>query len=322
MSAILDVKTLIERYDRPVLQRTRAVYDRIGVVPKLAVILTSDDPGSVSYLKGVQRFGSSYGVEVTSYSADTQEQLEACITECNNSDIHGIMVLYPTPFEQKDTWFMNKVLPEKDVEGLHFSHLGYLVQFEKYRDIQQLRKLIIPPTAKGIMYILKRYAMMYDECKTADNCYPDGFMYNPFTIESKRITIINDSLAVGRSLALMMLNENGSVQVCHRFTPFDDTRAFVRQSDIIVSAVPSEKFVIPSEDTPERAIVIDISFEGNFEYPSVMEKAFRIAPKWNLCEKGNRINDMTLHRLISNLFYLVTATLPDEYIREIEEESI
>ncbi len=319
MSSIIDVKTLIERYDRPVMERTRTVYDEAGIHPTLAVVLTSDDPGSISYLKGIKRFGATYGVAVHDYSVANTSQLEECIRDLNDSDVHGIMVLYPTPFEQKDTWFMNLVSPEKDVEGLHYSNLGYLVQFEKYRDIQQLRKLIIPPTAKGIMYILKRYAMMYDEHKESHGTYPDGEKNNPFVIESKRITIINDSLAVGRALALMMLNENGSVQVCHKFTPFDDTVKFVRQSDIIVSAVPSASFIIPTEAVSESAIVIDISFEGNFEYPSVMDKAFRIAPKWNLTEKGNRINDMTLHRLISNLFYLVTAKLPDEIVRTIVE---
>lgn len=319
MSSILDVKTIIEQFDRPVLERTRAVYAEAGVKPELAVVLTSDDAGSISYLKGVKRFASTYGVAVSDHKVSSAAQLEECISDLNISSAHGTMVLYPTPFEQKDTYFMNLVAPDKDVEGLHFSHLGYLVQFEKYRDLQQLRKLIIPPTAKGIVYLLKRHAMMYDDHKTQHGFFPDGRDTNPFTIESKRITIVNDSLAVGRSLALMMLNENGSVQVCHKATPFSDTIKFVRQSDIIVSAVPSEKFIIPTEAVGKDSIVIDISFEGNFEYPAVMNKVFRIAPRWNLAEKGNRINDMTLHRLISNLFYLVAAKLPDDVLRKIAE---
>jgi hypothetical protein len=68
---------------------------------------------------------------------------------------------------------------------------------------------------------------------------------------------------------------------------------------------------------PENAIVVYISFEVNFEYPSITEKVKKIAPRWYLTEKGNRINDMTLYRLISNLFYLINSKLPDSLLNKL-----
>lgn len=319
MEKILNVSELIRKYDIPFMQRHTEVYSEYGVNPGLAVILTSDDPGSVSYTKGIKRFCSKYGVRCSDFSVESGRELSALIEKLNSDpDVDGIMVMYPTPFPGNDTVFMNSIHPEKDVEGLHNSYLGYLAQFEKTRPGDSLRKYVIPPTAKGILYIIKRYFEIFEDHKEQNGCYPDGRQSNPFSVEGRHFTIINDSLAVGRSLALMLLNENGSVQICHKYTPYYDILGYLRTSDFIISAVPSNRFVIPTDAVSENAVVIDISFEGNFEYPGIIDKCFKIAPRWDLTEKGNRINDITLYRLISNLFYLVNSKQSDELIKKIE----
>lgn len=316
---ILNVNRLIEKYDIPAFEKYKSVYRKAGISPGLSVILTGDDAGSISYLKGIKKFCGENSVAFEEYSAGSEGELCGLIDRLNKSDTSGIMILYPTGFGKKDTFFMNMVAEEKDVEGLHYSHLGYLMQYEKFRDASRLRKLVIPPTAKGIMYLFKRYFSDYEEFKDSNGHYPDRLEENPFLIEGKRITIINDSLAVGRSLAMMLLNENGSVQICHKYSPFTDILKSVGDSDIVISAVPSQNFCIPTSVLRTNSIAVDISFEGNFEYPSVFEKVYKIAPRWDLEKKGNRINDMTLYRLISNLYYLINSRLPDELIREIEE---
>ncbi|MDD3686385.1 MAG: bifunctional 5,10-methylenetetrahydrofolate dehydrogenase/5,10-methenyltetrahydrofolate cyclohydrolase [Bacteroidales bacterium] len=318
---ILNVQHLVEKYDIPAFACTQSFYDQNGVKPCLAVILTSSDPGSVSYTKGIKRFCEKNNVECRDFLVGSADELRLQIEQLNNDDtVHGIMIMYPTGYGVKDTVFMNMVNPMKDVEGLHNSYLGYLVQYEKFRDPEQLRKLVIPPTAKGILSILKRYYIDFEEFKKLRGFYPENVAVNPFDVEGKRITVINDSLAVGRSLALMLLNENAYVQICHQYTPFEKTLESVKLSDIVISAVPSAKFQIPTEYVPENSIIIDISFEGNFDYPSVFEKCYKIAPRWDLVEKGNRINDMTLNRLISNLHYLVNCCLPEDVLKEMKGE--
>ena len=316
---ILRVSSLIEKFDIPVFERHKEVYARHGVRPSMAAIIATDDPGSLSYIRGIHNFAKSWGIEFKDYQVSSKDEIVETIERLNSDDsVHGIMVMYPTGSEVKDTFFMNLVDLNKDMEGLHFSHLGLLVQFEKFRDAQRLRKWVMPPTAKGILYILKRYFDIYEEYASVYGAYPDGSEVNPFSIEGKRFTIINDSLAVGRSLALMLLNENGSVQVCHKYTPYSDVLKCVRSSDVIISAVPSENFIIPTDIVPSSALVFDISFEGNFEYPGIIDRAARIAPKWDLVSKGDRINDMTLFRLVSNLFYLINSTLDDHILQELQ----
>lgn len=319
-SKILNIANIIEKFDIPAFDCSKEFYLRNNINPTLAVVLTSNDPGCVSYTKGIKRFSSEQGVNFLQFSSHDAESLKKIIIDLNaNPKVHGIIIMYPTGYGIKDTVFMNMVDPLKDVEGLHYSYLGYLVQYEKFRDAEQLRKLVIPPTAKGILSIFKRYYIYFEEFRKQRGFYPENLTYNPFELEGKRITIINDSLAVGRSLALMMLNENAYVQICHQYTPFDKTLESVKLSDIVISAVPSDKFVIPTEFVPENSILFDISFNGNFDYPSVFEKCLKIAPRWDLVEKGNRINDMTLNRLISNLFYLVNCSLPEEEIKKMKE---
>lgn len=320
LNKVLNVRHLVEKYDVPAFACNNFFYQQKNVSPCLAVILTSNDPGSVSYTKGIKRFCTANSVECKDFTVNSADELEEKITQLNkDNNVHGIMVMYPTGYGVKDTTFMNMINPLKDVEGLHNSYLGYLVQYEKFRDAEQLRKLVIPPTAKGILSILKRYYIDFEEFFENHGVYPENVSSNPFDLEGKRITVINDSLAVGRSLALMLLNENAYVQICHQYTPFEKTLESVKLSDIVISAVPSGKFIIPTDYVPQNSIVIDISFEGNFDYPSVFEKCYKIAPRWDLVEKGNRINDMTLNRLMSNLHYLINCCLPEETLKKMKE---
>ncbi|SHE28879.1 5,10-methylenetetrahydrofolate dehydrogenase (NAD+) [Marinitoga hydrogenitolerans DSM 16785] len=317
---LFNIKYLIEKFDKPIFEKNIKLLKENNIQPQLICILTSKDAGSVSYAKGIKGICKKYGINFILDKAFNKELLEEKIKYYNNDkSTHGIIVMYPTPFDIKDTYFMNLVSIEKDVEGLNHEYMGYLVQHEFYSDNENLRKLIIPPTAKGILYVLKRNYILYENYFKDNGKYPSNLKENPFKLEGKKIVVINDSLAVGRSLALMMLNENASVRVCQKYTDYDDIMKFVSISDIIISAVPSEKFKIPTKYIPENSIVFDIAFEGNFEYPDVFDKVYRISPKWNLVEKGNRINDMTLHKLISNLFYLVNRRLGDNALIELKK---
>lgn len=316
---ILNISDLINDFDRVYFDNHREFYSRHGIYPSIAAVLTSPDSGSVSYMKGIRKFCLENGVIFSDYSTRSPQELDELIDSLNaDRSVHGIMVMYPTQYGDKDTQFMNRVSPMKDVEGLNCENLGYLVQHEKFRDLKKLRKYVIPPTAKGILYIFKRYSEIYENIKDETGSYPDSLETNPFTLEGKKITVINDSLAVGRSLSLMLLNENASVQICHQYTDFKDIMKFTSNSDIVISAVPSGKFRIPSESVKPGSVCIDISFEGNFNYPEIFNRAYKTAPLWSLVEKGNRINDMTLNRLLSNLYYLINSTLEDSLLEKLK----
>jgi 5,10-methylene-tetrahydrofolate dehydrogenase/methenyl tetrahydrofolate cyclohydrolase len=305
-------------YDTPFLRKNLQFLLDNKIRPSLAVVETSDDPGAKSYLKGIRRVCREYEIEYFGFRAKSINELKKIITEINLRDeILAALILYPTPFDIHDREFMNMVSAEKDVEGLHFTNLGYLVQFKKFIDPSGLRKLVIPPTSKGILYVLKRYFMLFEQYKKVKGVYPFDHDENPFELLGKKATIINDSLSVGKSLALMLMNENASVRVCQKYTDIQDIYQFTGLSDIIISAVPVSGWKIPSEYVADNAILFDVAFEGNFEYPDIYDNCFCIAPRWDETQKGNRINDMTLTRLISNTLYLANKKLPDNVIRMI-----
>ena len=317
---IIDIKNLIELYDEPFLEENVNILKEHDTFPSLAVVKTSDDEGARSYIKGIEKICHRYGVHFFSYQSDNQDQLEKTISKINTDPkIDAALIMYPTPFEKADREFMNLVSEEKDVEGLRFTNLGYLVQFKKFLDPFGLRKLVIPPTSKGILYVLKRYRALYDKYHDVYGKYPENLRENPFKILGKKVSIVNDSLSVGKSLALMLMNENASVRVCQKFTDIQDIYQFTKLSDIIVSAVPVEGWKIPTEYVPSDSIIFDIAFEGNFEYPEIYDKCFCITPRWDETVKGNRINDMTLTRLISNTLYLSNKKLPDDVLKKIYE---
>ncbi|BBE31912.1 bifunctional protein FolD [Tepiditoga spiralis] len=315
---LFSIKTIIDMFDKPIFKKNIELYKNNNINPKIVCIITSDDLGSLSYSKGINNICKEFNIDFENFYAYSRHELTDIINSCNkNESINGIITLYPIDFG-KDTHFMNLVSFEKDIEGLNNKYLGYLMQHEKFQDEYGLRKLIIPPTAKGILYVLKRYNRIFESHMKTFGKYPDTVKENPFNLNGKKVTIINDSLAVGRSLALMFLNENASVRVCQKYTDYKDILNFVSNSDIIISAVPSKKFIIPTNSIKENSIIFDVSFTGNFEYPSIYEKVYKISPMWKLVKKGNRINDMTLHRLISNLFYLTNRNLPEKDLIELK----
>lgn len=316
---IINIKKIIKKYEIPHISKHIKLYMKNNIQPAMGAIITGSDPGSISYMKGIENFCKKHNIDFIKKATNQKNELIKIIKKWNeDKNINGFMIMYPTIFNAKDTLFMNMIKETKDLEGLTANHLGYLVQHKKYKDPEKLRKLIIPPTAKGILYIFKKYHTIYENYYEKNNCYPDNLDKNPFKIEGKKITIINDSLAVGRSLGLMLLNENGSVRICHEYNSFEDILESVSISDFIISAVPSADFRIPTRNIPKNSIVIDLSFNGNFEYPDIYNKVYRIAPKWKLVEKGNRINDITLYRLISNLFYLINLKLPINLIKKLQ----
>jgi methylenetetrahydrofolate dehydrogenase (NADP+)/methenyltetrahydrofolate cyclohydrolase len=315
---ILDINSLIELYDEPYLDLNMQVLRNSGIVPGLIVVATSADSGAKSYIRGMQNICQRYGINFRQRQADSAEQLFRIIDEINgDKTCQAAIVLYPTPFALPDRDFMNHLAAMKDVEGLHFSNMGYLVQFKKYKDNKGLRKLIIPPTAKGILYIIRRFASAFAAFHKQHGVFPGNMEYNPYELSGKKVTIVNDSLAVGKSLALMLMNANASVRVCQKYTEIQDIYQFTRLSDFIITAVPAADWHIPVAYVPPQAIVFDIAFSGNFLYPDIIDACAAIAPRWDQTEKGNRINDMTLTRLVSNTLYLANDNLPDVALSDL-----
>ena len=255
MAQIIDGKLVAAE----VRGRAAGLVDRAktaGVQPGLAVVLVGEDPASQSYVRMKERDCAEAGIRSVDYrcGADiTQDELNAIIDECNaDPSIHGILVQLPLPqgFDEEAT--LERISPEKDADGLHPENMGRLV-----RGIEGTRAC----TPWGVMAMLDHYGID-----------PTG----------KHAVVIGRSSIVGKPMALMLLERNATVTICHSRTP--DLAAVCRTADILVAAVGRPRMVT-ADFVKRGAVVIDVGINrtddglvGDVDFADVEPVAGWITP--------------------------------------------
>ncbi len=225
-------------------------------IPTLAVVLVGDDPASAIYVRNKKRACEYVGIKsvsVTLGQDTTQEKLEQTLNNLNNDkSINGILLQLPLPKGLDERKALNCIAPEKDVDGLSSVNLGKLITKEVG---------ITPCTPTGVMEFFKEYNI---------------------DLTGKNVVIINRSILVGKPLALMMLNANATVTICHSKT--QNISEYTKKADIIVTAVGKAKFL--TEDmVKDGSVVIDVSIVrteaglcGDADYENIKDKASYITP--------------------------------------------
>lgn len=274
MSAkIIDGKAIAQSVRHTVAAR---VQQRIAAglrVPGLAVVLVGEDPASQVYVGSKRRACEEVGFESRSYDlpvTTTQEALLALIDELNQDPaVDGILVQLPLPAHIDSTLVIERIQPDKDVDGFHPYNVGRLAQ-----RIPALR----PCTPKGIMTLIQHTGV-------------DTYGLNA--------VIVGASNIVGRPMTLELLLAGCTTITTHRFTK--DLESFVRQADLLVVAVGKAEF-IPGEWIKPGAIVIDVGINrladgrlvGDVAYQAAAERASFITPV------PGGVGPMTVASLIEN----------------------
>ena len=225
---ILDGKATLATIKAELKDRV-AVLASHGVVPGLGTVLVGDDPGSRWYVGAKHRDSAEIGV--TSIRRDlpataTQDEVEAVIDELNaDPDCTGFLVQQPTGLDEMA--LLSRVDPDKDIDGLHPTNLGWLVLG---------KPAPLPCTPIGCVELLRRYDV---------------------PIAGAHVVIVGRGITVGRPLALILTrrSENATVTVCHTGTK--DLAAQVREGDIVVAAagVPG---IITTDMVKPGAAVLDV----------------------------------------------------------------
>lgn len=225
--------------------------------PGLAVILVGADPASQVYVRNKRRACDEVGIVSFPYdlpAETTQEELESIIEQCNqNQDIDGILVQFPLPVHLDERRVIEKILPQKDVDGFHPYNVGRLTQ-----RIPRLRAC----TPKGVMTMLQ-------------HCGVDLLGINA--------CIVGASNIVGRPMALELLLQGATVTVTHRFTK--NLEEHVRQADLLIAAVGKPR-LIPGDWIKDGAVVIDVGINrlpdgklcGDIDFETAKEHASLITP--------------------------------------------
>ena len=225
--------------------------------PGLAVILVGNDPASEVYVRNKRKGCEEVGIESTAYDLDSdtsEEKLLSLIDELNHDDkIDGILVQFPVPKHINTETIIERILPDKDVDGFHPYNVGRLAS-----RMPVLRSC----TPRGVMTLLE---------STGEK------------IRGQDAIIVGASNHVGRPMALELLLAGCTVTICHRFTKNLETK--IGQADIVVVAV-GKPGVVKGEWVKKGATVIDVGINrtddgklvGDIDFNAAEKKASWITP--------------------------------------------
>ena len=253
MGNILDGKKVSKETEEILKIRVDKIKARKGTVPTLATILVGDDPASATYVKmkgnACERVGmNSLKIELPS-STSTEELLNEINKLNNDPEVSGILLQHPVPSQINERACFDAINAEKDVDGVTCLGFGNMSMGERaYGSC----------TPQGIMRLLDHYKV---------------------DIEGKHAVVIGRSPILGKPMAMMLLNKNATVTICHSKTQNLDS--IVKQADLVVGAVGIPKF-IKSDWIKDKAVVIDAGYHpeqcGDIDLEGIIHRCEAYTP--------------------------------------------
>ena len=236
-----------------------------GITPCLAVILVGDDPASEVYVRKKKEKCEELGIrslQIHLPAETTQQELLARVEALNaDPSVHGVLCQLPLPEQIDEQTIVRAVRPEKDVDGFTCR-------------ISADERDLMPCTPAGVMEMLR---------------------YAGVAVAGKRCVVVGRSNIVGKPMAALLLQADGTVTVCHSKTR--DLAAVTREADILVAAVGKPHF-ITADMVKEGAVVIDVGVSG----PGVVNKALQRAIE----ESGRKLTLSEIAEVIKHTAYKVT----------------
>ncbi|MDP2688573.1 MAG: bifunctional methylenetetrahydrofolate dehydrogenase/methenyltetrahydrofolate cyclohydrolase FolD [Deltaproteobacteria bacterium] len=271
-AAVIDGKKIAAGI-RAGLREEIAGLEKRGIKPGLTVILMGENPASQVYVRNKGRASEEAGIHSTQHllpESTSQAELLALINRLNASkDVHGILVQIPLPAHIDSEAVIEAISPAKDVDGFHPYNIGRLMIG---------KPTLQPCTPCGIMKLIETTGV---------------------DISGKDAVVVGRSNIVGKPMAMMLLQRNATVTICHSRTK--DLPAKVRSADIVVAAVGMAEFV-KGEWIKEGAVVIDVginraasgSLVGDVKFESAAQRASYITPV------PGGVGPMTIAMLLQN----------------------
>ena len=269
---ILDGKSLAAQVRIAVKREVEALAQR-GIRPGLAVLLAGDNPASRVYVRNKVRACEETGVRSEMYELPANVSEEALVDRVlalnDDSDIHGILVQLPLPKQVDAHQVLETIAPAKDIDGFHESNLGALLAG---------RPRMVPCTPAGVMRLLDHAGV---------------------PLAGSHAVVIGRSNIVGKPLALLLLQRDATVTLCH--SKSRDLENLACSADILVAAVGRAKLVTGGMVKP-GACVIDVgvnrlsdgSLAGDVDFAAASEVAGWITPV------PGGVGPMTIAMLLEN----------------------
>ena len=270
--AIIDGKKVSTQIKQKIIAEVKALKEKTGKVPGLAVVLVGDDPASAVYVRNKNKTCKNVGFQSFEniLPADTSEsKLLNLIDELNNDEkVNGILIQLPLPNHIASQKILEAINPEKDVDGFHLENIGRLVTGNA---------VFKPCTPRGISELLDQYKV---------------------EIEGKNAVVLGRSNIVGKPIAFLLLERNATVTICHSRTK--DLPTILRSADILIAAIGKPNFVTSSM-VKDNVVIIDVGINrvedkliGDVDYQSVSKKVSLITPV------PGGVGPMTIAMLMAN----------------------
>lgn len=256
MAQIIDGKA-VSQFVKDEVKKEVAQLNEKGVTVGLAVIIVGNDPASRTYVNNKKKACEATGIISEEYALPedtTMEELLALIRELNaKKSINGILCQLPLPKQLDEKVIIENIDPIKDVDAFHAVNTGHIM-IGDYS--------FLPCTPAGIMEMLKYYNI---------------------EIEGKECVVIGRSNIVGKPMAMLLLQKNGTVTVCHSRTK--NLKEITSRAEILVAAVGKPYFVT-ADMVKDGAVVIDVGMDrnkegklcGDVDFAEVEKKASYITP--------------------------------------------
>jgi len=238
-------------------RRVESLQAKYGVVPGLAVILVGENPASVLYIRNKLRACDEIGIRSYKFDFPVSVDQAAVVRQIKvlNEDpnVHGILVQLPLPASFDLMQILHAISIDKDVDGFHLYNVGGLV----------LGDTVFPPcTPYGVVKLLE---------------------HEKIALEGKNVVVVGASNIVGKPMALMLMQRDATVCICHAKTR--DLAQFTLLADVLVVAAGHPKLIVP-QMVRTGAVVIDVGINrlpngklvGDVDFEGVREKASCITP--------------------------------------------
>ncbi len=281
MSVLIDGKALAAQLRQEIREKSENFRRERGKDIGLAVILVGEDPASQVYVRNKIKACEEVGVKSFSYhlpAETTEEQLVSLVDELVAADnVHGILVQLPLPAHLNERRVLAHIPPAKDVDGFCAENVGNLAMN---------RQTIVACTPFGVMKMLEKYGID-----------PKG----------KNAVVLGRSNIVGKPMAMLLLNADATVTVCHSKTK--NLKEICAAADILVVAIGRAKFVT-ADMVKEGAVVIDVGMDrdengklcGDVDFENVRDKASFITPV------PGGVGPMTITMLLYNTVLAATRS--------------
>jgi len=260
----------------------KAAVAELGFSPMLMIVRVGERADSKSYVNRKVGYATIVGIETEvahfHESVSEEELLEALARYNVNQNVNGIIVQLPLPKHLNTKKIINAIAEHKDVDGLTDSNISKLFDNDEG---------VVPATPKGILTLLQSYKI---------------------AVSGEHVVVLGRSRLVGKSTALLMLNQNATVTMCHSKT--ENLSTITKSADILIVAIGQQKF-ITNEYIKDGQVVIDVGIGADLESRIVGDVDFSSVKNMNIkiSPVPGGVGPMTVTSLFENLLFVTQKSL-------------